>query len=187
MRVETFCCRIKSNFLFQKWAIKVNFPTANSQNLTTQLDCLGGNFSILEYQLRIPIYIFFVLSEKRPLLTLTFSEYLYFAAVNSFKFTSLAFQMNGMKSSAIWKVRTKRGKFCHGRVFAPLEKFKTQTAYDKMLIDLDWVRSGWRESIWLSIRTQDLAQPLTGAFLGELVFRPSPQTRLWGGTKYELP
>ena len=155
MRVETFCCRIKSNFLFQKWAIKVIFPTANSENLTTQVDCPGGNFSIVEYQLRIPIYIFFILSGKRALLNLNFSECLYFAAVNSFKFTSLAFQMNGMKSLAIWKVRTKRGKCCHGCVFVPLEKFKTQRPYDKMLID--WVRSGWRESIWLSIRTQDLA------------------------------
>ena len=79
----------------------MNFPTANSQNLTSQVDCPGGNFSILEYQLRIAIYIFFVLSEKRALLTLNFSEYLYFAAINSFKFTSLAFQMNGMKSLAI--------------------------------------------------------------------------------------
>ena len=60
MRVETFCCRIKSNFLFQKWAIKVIIPTSNS---TIQVNCPRGNF-FLEYHLRIPIYIFFGLSEK---------------------------------------------------------------------------------------------------------------------------
>ena len=80
---------------------------------------------------------FLCIEWKRALLIVNFSEYLYFATVNSFKYTSLAFQMNDMKSLALWKVRAKRGKCCHGLVFAPSENSKTQRPYDKMLID--WV------------------------------------------------
>ena len=55
---------------------------------------------------------------------------------------------------------------------------KTQRPYDRVLID--WVRYGWRENIWLSIRTQDIdiALPLMQAFLGELVGRDEIQAPL---------
>ena len=54
---------------------------------------------------RVPVknsYLnFLCIKWKRALLIVNFSEYLYFAAVNSFKYNSLAFRMNGMKSLAL--------------------------------------------------------------------------------------